>query len=85
MFYTPSLGVMERVGITTAPPFRFGNPEAVPRPFAGGPPASRRPYHMMPDGRILGFVTPGQSSRPAGGQIDVVLNWFQELKARAPR
>jgi len=40
---------------------------------------------MMPDGRILGFVTPGQSSRPAGGQIDVVLNWFQELKARAPR
>ena len=85
LFYTPSLGVMERVGITTAPPFRFGNPEAVPRPFAGGPPASRRPYDMMPDGRILGFVTPGQSSRPAGGQIDVVLNWFQELKARAPR
>jgi dipeptidyl aminopeptidase/acylaminoacyl peptidase len=82
LFYTPLQGVLERVGITTAPLFSFGNPEVVPRPFAGGPPESRRAYDMdTRDGRILGIVTPGQVS----SQINVVLNWFEELKARAPR
>jgi len=36
----------------------------------------------MPDGRILGVITAGQT-QSAGSttqQIQVVLNWFEELK-----
>ena len=39
----------------------------------------------MPDGRIVGVGPPGQSQGGSGpAQIHVVLNWFEELKARAP-
>jgi hypothetical protein len=39
----------------------------------------------MPDGRILAVVPAGQSqSASATPQIQVVLNWFEELKARVP-
>ena len=40
----------------------------------------------MPDGRILGVVAAGQT-QSAGSttpQIQVVLNWFEELKRRVP-
>ena len=41
---------------------------------------------MTPDGRILGVIAAGQtaSGGPAAPQIQVVLNWFEELKARVP-
>ena len=40
---------------------------------------------MMPDGRILGIVVPGQNSAtPATDEIYVVLNWFEELKKKVP-
>ena len=47
--------------------------------------ANTRPYDITPDGRILGVGT-GQtpSGSPGPAQIQVVLNWFEELKARAP-
>ena len=39
----------------------------------------------MPDGRILGFVAAGQTqSAEFTPQIQVVLNWLEELKQRAP-
>ena len=41
---------------------------------------------MMPDGRILGVVAAGQtqSAESTTPQIQVVLNWFEELKQRVP-
>ena len=43
---------------------------------------------ITPDGqRFLGVVTAGQSAAAgasASGQIQVVLNWTEELKARVP-
>ena len=44
-----------------------------------------RTYDVMPDGRILGVGTPGQTQPGAGpAQIHVVLNWLEELKQRVP-
>jgi len=48
--------------------------------------SGQRNYDLMPDGRMLGVVSAGQS-QPAGPttpQIQVVLDWFEELKARVP-
>jgi Tol biopolymer transport system component len=86
LYYVPAPGVFERVTVSTHPTFGFGNPQSINRSFQGGPPGSRRLYDMMPDGRILGIVTPGQTSgeNPAA-EVFVVLNWFEELKARLPR
>jgi hypothetical protein len=49
-------------------------------------PAFPRNFDTMPDGRILGVIAAGQSQSAAWAvpQIQVVLNWFEELKARVP-
>jgi serine/threonine-protein kinase len=83
LMYTPAPGVFEAASVTTQPVFAFGNAVTVPRAFLGGPPAVQRMYDMMPDGRFLGIVVPGQaSSANPMEEIYVVLNWFEELKAR---
>lgn len=85
LFFNPAPGVFESVSVTTRPAFAFGNPVTVPRTFQGGPPMEQRLYDMMPDGRILGIVVPGQAnSQNLAEEIYVVLNWFEELKTRIP-
>jgi hypothetical protein len=73
--------------ITTQPSFASSAPVPVPRggAIALGP-TSPRNYDVTPDGRFLGVVAAGQT-QPAGStapQIQVVLNWFEELKQRVP-
>ena len=86
LYYNPRPGGFEAVSINAAPTFAFGNPVAVPRPFLLGPPIARRAYDMMPDGRFVGLLGAGQSGLFSGFQgIHVVLNWFEELKARVPK
>ena len=72
--------------MTTQPIPSFGPPVVVPRPFQTGPPNTRRPFDMMPDGRFLALAAPGQVESATGATTDVrvVLNWFEELKARVP-
>jgi hypothetical protein len=45
-----------------------------------------RNWDVAPDGKhfvqVVGSI--GDAEAGAGGQIHVVLNWFQELKARVP-
>ena len=53
-------------------------------------PLAQRNYDVTPDGKQLLVVLPAQTaqndpSRRASVQINVVLNWFEELRARAPR
>jgi hypothetical protein len=38
---------------------------------------------VAPDGRILGGIV-GKPGSPGGSQINVVLNWFDELKRIVP-
>ena len=67
----------------------FGTP--VPLPIDGTiHPLSQRNYDVTPDGKQLIVVLPAQATqsdptRRAAVQINVVLNWFEELKARAPQ
>jgi hypothetical protein len=79
---------MVAVSVTTRPTFTFGNPVPVTMiPFERGA-AFERSNDITLDGkRFLGVVFAGQSSTsgaPAAPQIQVVLNWFEELKARVP-
>lgn len=48
--------------------------------------SSFRQYHVAPDGRFLMQRRPGAESVDGGEgpQITVVLNWFEELRARVP-
>jgi len=59
---------------------------SVPRPFADRGPGFERMNDITRDGKFLGVVAAGQnaSSAASAPQIQVVLNWFEELKARVP-
>jgi serine/threonine-protein kinase len=86
LFYNPGPGLFESVSVTTLPTFAFGNPVALPRPFPGAPPSARRPYDITPDGKFVSPIAAGQSrsGRPSAPQIQVVLNWFEDLRTRVP-
>jgi hypothetical protein len=86
LFYVPRLGAFEAVAVTTQPTFAFGNSAPLPRPFQPGPPNSRRLYDITPSGRFVGLIPEGRTEAvtPIAPQIEVVLNWFEELKARVP-
>jgi serine/threonine-protein kinase len=90
LFYDARQGEFEVVKVTTRPTFAFGNPELVPRaPFQRVGAVYRRPFDIGPDGRFLGLAV--VSSGPSGKvfstsaqQINVVANWFTELRRRVP-
>jgi serine/threonine-protein kinase len=85
LFYVPAPSQFMAVTVRTQSSMTFANPVRVPRGFGMADPANARPYDITPDGRILGVGT-GQtaSGSPGPAQIQVVLNWFAELKSRAP-
>ncbi len=90
LFYRPSAGsgriALRSVDIVTEPAFAFSNEQTLP--VAGFNVVGRyRDYDMSPDGKRLLMVFPaGQpdTGEPRRPQINVVLNWFEELKARVP-
>jgi Tol biopolymer transport system component len=86
IYYNPAPGQYVRASFSTSPTFSIGNPEAAPRPFVSGGPNTIRNNDMTPDGKVLGIVGSGQaaSGAPFAPQLLVVLNWFEELKARVP-
>ncbi len=68
------------VGINTEPSFTAGSPVVL---FSGrynsGLPVAN--YDISPDGQRFLMIKEDQT---AGGQINVVLNWFEELKRLVP-
>jgi serine/threonine-protein kinase len=70
------------VNVTTQGGFAFSPPVRFAVALQGAPNGSTR-YDILPDGRFIGVVsnTTQPGARP---QIDVVLNWFEEVKQRAP-
>ena len=78
---------MMAVSVMARPTFTFGNPVPVPRPFFERGPTFERNHDITLDGKFIGIVAAGQntaSGAPAAPQIQVVLNWFEELKQRVP-
>jgi serine/threonine protein kinase/Tol biopolymer transport system component len=87
LFYTPGPGNrFISVPITTTPAFSFGDAVLLPRIFMNAPPTAERTYDVARDGkRFLGLRTDvGSNGLPMSPQIQVVLNWFEELKRRVP-
>ena len=90
LFYRPgatTAGITLRsVDIVTEPEFAFSNEQTLP--IEGFTVVGfYRDYDITPDGERLVMVFPadqtegGESSRP---QINIVLNWFEELKQHVP-
>jgi serine/threonine-protein kinase len=70
--------------VTTQPAFSFGNPVDFTRPFIGGGPDTMTNFDITADDRFLAVMNPGQGDLSSTPQIDLVLNWFEELKQRVP-
>ena len=86
LFYRPSppgtAGALFSIELTTEPRFAFTTARSVPAGdfvAEGG----SRDYDITPDGQAL-LVVVHANEDAASLQINVVLNWFEELKARVP-
>jgi hypothetical protein len=84
LFYVPGPGQFTVVSVQTEPEFTLTPPEPVLRRFGLAPPASPRPYDILPDGRIVGVDAINWTGDQRSHEIQVVLNWFEELKAKLP-
>jgi Tol biopolymer transport system component len=86
LFYSSAPAQFVAVSVTTRPTFTFGNPASVPRPFVNRGPGFERDYDITLDGKRFLAVAAEQtaSGAPAAPQIQVVLNWQEELKQRVP-
>ena len=76
-----------KVQIFTKPTFSYTQPIILPRgEFLYMGPSSRPNYDVVSDSRFIGVV-PAAESYAMGDltpHIQVVLNWFEELKQRVP-
>jgi serine/threonine-protein kinase len=87
-FNTPATNQIFVVDVHTESGLTFGKPTLIPIEGTIQPVAQRN-YDVMPDGNQLLVVLPAATvrgnpaARPAQ-QINIVLNWFEELKARVP-
>jgi hypothetical protein len=75
---------MMAVDITTQSSFSAGNPRVL---FQGEYVLASAPvtnYDVSPDGQRFLMVKPVESAETAPTQINVVLNWFEELKQKVP-
>ncbi|MCA1559546.1 MAG: hypothetical protein LC753_05105, partial [Acidobacteria bacterium] len=83
LFY--SSGSLYVVTVTTTRGIEFSSPVLSNRPFQNPGPTAARSYDIMPDGlRLIGIVPSGQGQTGMSAQIQVVLNWFDELKRLVP-
>jgi Tol biopolymer transport system component len=86
VLFNPRPNGFAAVPVRTTPTVEFGSQIEVPRNFRTSPTQMRAGYDMMPDGRILGIVTPIEQGSPdTPREIRIVLNWFEELKGKLPK
>jgi len=87
LFFIPGRQQFATFAITTSPTFAFGNPTTLPRGvFEEAGPSSITNYDLTRDGRLVGVVAAGRADAEASraAEIQVVLNWSEELKQRVP-
>ena len=85
-FRAPGGGDMLVVAVDTEPVFSPGNPEVLfEAPYRSSAPGRGRPWDVAADGRFLMIKESGSGQEASGpAQINVVLNWAEELKRLAP-
>jgi len=86
LYYVPGPGEFAVIPVSTTPSFTFGTPMPIRQVLENYAPSSPRHYDVTPDGKLIGLIPAGQSESTASSttQINVVLNWFEELKRLAP-
>jgi serine/threonine-protein kinase len=85
LFYSSARGGIVAARVTMKPTFTFDQPTALPASWSTGGPTSERRIDITPDGKLVKVITAEESTDIAGPlQIQVVLNWFEELKRLAP-
>jgi eukaryotic-like serine/threonine-protein kinase len=91
LLYVPLVGQLAARSVTVRPTFAFGNPVQIPRMFPVAAPTTPRTFDITPDRRVIGVIAGNVSLDGRGGgggasaatpEVIVVLNWFDELKAR---
>ena len=84
LFFVPAPSVFRAVSVRTEPAFAVTSPVNVPRRFGLAPPANPRPYDILPDGRFVAIDAAVQSGDQQIAPIQVVVNWFEEVKRKVP-
>jgi serine/threonine-protein kinase len=75
---------MMAVDITTQSGFAAGNPRTLFEGRYEPAPITNPNYDVSPDGQRFLMVKPVEREQAVPTQINVVLNWFEELKRRVP-
>ena len=83
LFYR-SGGKMMAVDIATQPSFTAGKPRLLFEGRYEPTPATAPNYDVSPDGQRFLMLKPSEAGDAAPTQINVVLNWFEELKRLVP-
>lgn len=84
LFFTPAPSQFFVVTVRTTPEFSFSPPRPIIRRFGLAPPAAPRPFDILPDGRLVAVDAVNLAGDQRTQQMHVVLNWFEELRARLP-
>jgi len=77
-------GKMMAVDVTIQPSFSVGKPKMLFEGQFEPAPATFPNYDVSPDGQRFLMLKPTEQEQAAPTQINVVLNWFEELKRRVP-
>jgi serine/threonine protein kinase len=87
LFYEPTIAQLHAIPVRTQPEFTFGTPV----PLAAGGYGSTNPIFSrnrdidVDGNRFITFAATDETGEPRSpAEICVVLNWFEELKARMP-
>ena len=75
---------MMAVEIATQPSFAAGNPRMLFEGQYVPTPGTVPNYDVSPDGQCFLMLMPTEQAQAAPTQINVVLNWFEELKQKVP-
>ena len=85
LFFKTNLTQLKFVEIATDPNPRWGAPRTFPAATrANSATTPTDSYDVMPDGRVLVIARAADSEASRRPQINVVLNWFEELKELVP-
>jgi len=85
LFYIPGPDEFAAISVTTTPTFTFGRQTAIRQVLENYAPTFARQYDVSADGRLIGLIPAGsQTGADAPVQINVIVNWFEELKRLAP-
>jgi Tol biopolymer transport system component len=83
LFYRSGAKMMA-VEITSQPSLSVGKPKVLFEGLYEPTPATLPYYDVSPDGQRFLMLKPSEQAQAAPTQINVVLNWFEELKRRVP-